>query len=325
MTDAATPSPAVDYTHSVDELLHCYTHLSKAAAALPLVSAMPLVWWFWAAIKFEIALIGDILLIVPINLVVFIRNLFPGRWSYRSFSWKYLKAIGTWIWAGECMIPSICVRPLTILMLHLHFRNRLSALRRIVVLETEFSEDSSKAALAKIDRAMEIWRPPVTIQSLLLTWTLPLVGPAFELWKLAVPASMMPAPAVTRFAIVTSVSYAFTIVGSSFLAKRGLILGAAGRDAFYPGFQPGPGTYLLERNILRSAGVETKEFPFDIAVLFGILVFGLVMHGSQAEFYGSIGVDYDAEQALYGALISAPILVVLMIVAWIRRGRLGRV
>lgn len=45
----------------------------------------------------------DVLLIIPVNAVIFLRNLFPGEWRYRSFSGRCWRYVITWLWRGEAL------------------------------------------------------------------------------------------------------------------------------------------------------------------------------------------------------------------------------
>lgn len=330
--------PKIDTYHttidaSVDELLQLYARIDKAAQSLPTVSAMPFVQLFWNSIKFCFALVGDILLIIP-NIVVFIRNLFPGRWSYKCFSWKFLKAAASWVWTGEVWIPSISFRPLSIGLLHWHFRNRLAALRRHIVLDSGFAGDMSKAPLAKIDRAIELWQPHATLKSILFVWILPLVGPVTSLWNWFFPENFSLPPLWIRFAVFISLSYALSILATSVIVKRGLMLGATGQAAHYPGFLPGPGAYAQEKKTLTALGLTASEFPLDAVVLFGSLILGMLTVSTQLEviheLYESFNLaPQEALEAQKNLQMKTNIMVfafwiVVGVVGLIRRRKLGR-
>ena len=91
-----------------------------------------------------------------------------------------------WFQVGEVPFHSF-YRPVVRSLLHWHFRRRLSALRQHILLETRFSEDAVKGALAKIDRAIDFWRLRITVGSVLFGWVLPLWGPALAAWRWAFP------------------------------------------------------------------------------------------------------------------------------------------
>ena len=278
-SETDTSPPGGDFERTVDELLQLYTRIDRATASLPTAS-VPILKYFWNVAKFFFALLGDILLIIPVNIAVVIRNVFPGRWSYKCFSWPYVKAAVCWVWMGECAIPGIFFRPLAVGLLHWHFRSRPSALRHQIVLETGFSEEGAKAALAKIDRAMDVWQQRATFRAIVLTWSLPLIGPITQLWQFSVrqfsvPVSLKPSPEAANYVVILSLTYAFVILSTAFLVKRGLMLGATSRGAYYPGFLPGPGGYMQERKILSALGLEVREFPLDVLSSLGSTLLGL--------------------------------------------------
>jgi hypothetical protein len=324
VTDPSPPSR--DYIHTVDDLLQLYSRVDKATASLPTASAMPFLKYTWTLVKLYFALIGDIILIVPINVIVFIRNIFPGRWSYKCFSCRYLKAVGCWIWTGECYLPTLFLRPLTIGLLHWHFRRRLSVLRHQLLMETGFSEDAAKPALAKIDRAMDVWQQRTTFRSIVLVWFLPLMGPVTQAWQSFVPVGLMPSPLWARYAAILSFSYALAFLGTAFLVKRGLMLGATGPDAYYPGFVPGPGGYLQEKTILSSLGLKVREFPLDSAILVGGFLLGFLTYKNQLDFFNELGIMNNQPQFshLWVQFAIVVIYIPIVVVSWIRRQKLGR-
>jgi hypothetical protein len=292
-----------------------------------MTSAMPFLKYMWAVVKFQFALFGDVLVSIPVNIVVFIRNILPGRWSYKCFSCRYLKAAARWLWMGESTVLVLFFRPLTIGLLHWHFRSRLSGLRHQIVLETGFSEDETRAAFAKIDRATDVWQQRTTLRSVVLTWCLPLIGPFTQFGQFFVPAGLMPSPVWARYAAILSVSYSLAILGSAFLVKRGLMLGATGHDAYYPGFVPGPGAYEQERKILNTLGLELREFPLDIAVLLGSFLLTLLTYRSQLEFLGKVTPNYHTPGTHFLRVQIAIMVVItltLTVVSSIRRKKLGR-
>jgi hypothetical protein len=312
------------YESGVDALIGHFTEIDKAADTLPLFTAMPYVWLLWSIIKLEFALIGDLLLIVPINIVVLLRNLLPGRWRYTCWSCKYFKAIGTWLWNGECVVPSICFRPLATFLLHQHFRNRLFVLRRRLLLQVSLSEEDSKVALAKIDRALAFWAT-ASFGTIILAWVLPLIGPAIELAKLLVPVDL---PGWSRPIGYFTVGYVFSVLATAYGVKRGLMLGASGPAALCLGFLSGAGGYKREREILQPLGLALSEFPLDAALLVLSLLFGLITFGSQMESYEAIfqtpkTLESPTTTTLVSVVIPA-IYTVGGVIALVRRKRLGR-
>jgi hypothetical protein len=110
-----------DYERVIDQLIRNYAQIDRAAGLLPSVSIMPYAKLLWSVVKFEFAVIGDVILIIPINVIVLIRNIFPGRWRYKSFCWPYIKAAAQWFWMGECSIPFFHIRVLSVFFAALAF------------------------------------------------------------------------------------------------------------------------------------------------------------------------------------------------------------
>ncbi len=189
MVESTTNEPAADFTAAVDEVLRFYNRLDDVAASLPTVSIMPFFKYSWVSFKFTFFLIVDIFLFIPVNAVVLIRNLIPGRWAIWSFSYSYFKAAARWVWNGECWVSLIVIRPLTAYLLHWHFYSRLQKIRRNLTKLTGFSEDVAKAAFAKVDCAINFWRP-AGAGVFTLTWLLPALAPAAALWKEVAPPSL---------------------------------------------------------------------------------------------------------------------------------------
>ena len=118
------------YDPAVEALISHFTRIDEAADTLPVFTAMPALRYGWASVKLTFALYGDLLLIVPINAVTLLRNIFPGHWRYTCWTCRYIKTIGAWILNGEVAVPLIHVRPVSTFFLHWHFRNRLAVVRR---------------------------------------------------------------------------------------------------------------------------------------------------------------------------------------------------
>jgi hypothetical protein len=311
------------YESAVDALISHFTEIDKAADTLPLLTAMPYVWFFWSSLKFSFALPGDLMLIIPINIVTLLRNLLPGRWRYTCWSCKYFKAIWTWFWNGECVFPFISFRPLVAFLLHQHFRNRLSVLRRRLLLEASLSEEGAKATLIKIDRALAFWAT-ASFGTIVLAWVLPLIGPAIELAKLLLPVNL---PGWSRPIGITTVVYILSVLIAAVCVKRGLMLGASGPAALYPGFWSGAQGYEREREILQPLGLALSEFPLDAALLVASLVFSLITVRSQMELYEAIfPFDQTAQEpATTLARFATPALYAVgIVIALARRKKLGR-
>jgi hypothetical protein len=255
--------------------------------------------------------------------VILIRNIFPGKWHYKSWSWKYFRAVGLWFWSGESSIILLQIRPLTIFFLHWHFRSRLSTLHHYLLLETSFSEDPAKAAIAKIDRAKAFWGQS-SFGSIILTWIIPLLGPFIEVVKLVVPFSL---PQWGSAVAIISVGYILNFPVSAFMAKRGLMLDGSGSTALYPGLLPGSGQYGRERDLFSSLGIKVSEFPIDITLLIIGAIFTFITYRLQFQLYGFLynTASWSPEtNVLIGRAIGTPFSVALVIVVWLRRQRLGR-
>ena len=68
------------------------------------------------------------------------------------------------------------------------------------------------------------------------------------------------------------------------------MLGASGRAIYFPGAISGNQGYDKEREILESVGINSREWPFDIALWFVSLAIGFVSYRTQSAFYQSLGV-----------------------------------
>jgi hypothetical protein len=234
---------------------------------------------------------------------------------------------------GEVWAPTINFRPLSTGLLHWHFRNRLAALRRHIVLDTGFAGDASKVTLAKLDRAIELWQPHTTIRSILFVWILPLVGPVTALWNWFFPANLSLPPLWTRYAVIISLSYALSILITGVIAKRGLMLGATGQAAYYPGFLLGQGAYAQERKILTALGLTASEFPLDVVLPFGGFVLGMLTLSTQLEVLHALYELHNIPQDSLEAQKRIQLIINIMfpafwicvaVVGLIRRKKLGR-
>jgi hypothetical protein len=78
-------NPDDAFVQATDNLLVLYRNLERHTLDLPLVSVLPVLIFFWSVVKFEFFLIIGIVLIIPVNFVILVRNLFPGHWRYRPF------------------------------------------------------------------------------------------------------------------------------------------------------------------------------------------------------------------------------------------------
>ena len=295
-----TPGQA-DYARAVDELLQLYTRIDLAAGALRIVD-------------------------VPImRQIVDVPIILATKRATSAF-------LGEWL-------AFISIRPLITRVLHWHFHHRLRALRRHILLETAFSEDPAKAALARIDRAIDFWKKHITAGLILFAWIPALV--AFAGSVIAVGKSLFPnvdlgaffaQPLVimTGFSFVLAV-YLLIFFSSAFVVKRGLMLGGKGRDAYYPGLLPGAGGYAREREILGALGLAVSEFPLDLVFIIPVMLGGVFIF---ADPLGSIISrvlvwvfgDTDAFGSTFqvGFLVWATFFAILILIIWFSRKKLGR-
>ena len=68
------------FAKATDSLIALYRGVERSTLDLPLVSFMPILIFMWAFLKFYFFFIIGIFLIIPVNLVILIRNVFPGHW-----------------------------------------------------------------------------------------------------------------------------------------------------------------------------------------------------------------------------------------------------
>jgi hypothetical protein len=88
--EAVVPPVASDYIYATKELTKLYKSINMSLLSLPIASAKPFFVSVSSIAKFSVGLIFDLFLFIPINIIVSVRNLFPGRWGYKSFSWPYI-------------------------------------------------------------------------------------------------------------------------------------------------------------------------------------------------------------------------------------------
>jgi hypothetical protein len=122
------------------------------------------------------------------------------------------------------------------------------------------------------------------------------------------------------------VSYAIGFVVSAFMFKRSLMLGASGRAIYFPGAISGNQGYGKEREILDSVGINTREWPFDIALLFISLGIGFASFRTQFAFYQSLlGMSVPAPSYNVGVmLVQGALFVMLTVLVLYRRRITGR-
>jgi hypothetical protein len=328
------------FVEATDNLIRLYRGIERTTLDLPLFSVMPALIFFWALLRFYFFLIVGLLLIVPVNVVILIRNFFPGHWRYRPFFLNHLRYVWLWIWRGETPIaPLVFVRPVLNVFMKGHFERRLRRLRLEILLSDGLSDAARSTLLTRLDAALERWKSPrfsVIFLTVLLPAIVALPGSYKQLveflglFEIRVPEGVvgnfvsehMSARAVLLIGSV-SLAYLVIIPITSFLGKRGLFLGAdAGRICF-PGGQEGRGVYSKEKEILDSVGIHGREVPIDFW-LFGVS-FVLSVPSLLLIFNDVKQSQPDVAVIQFWSVILQLLLtVVLLSVAVFRRQRTGR-
>jgi hypothetical protein len=168
-------NPDDAFVQATDNLLALYRNLERRTLDLPLVSVMPVLIFFWSLVKFEFFLMIGIVLIIPVNVVILIRNLFPGHWRYRPFFLTHIYYVWLWLWRGEApTAPFILIRPLLTVLMKGHFERRLRRLRLELVLNDALSDATRSALLGRLDAALERWKAP-RFTALFFTVVLPTI------------------------------------------------------------------------------------------------------------------------------------------------------
>jgi len=143
------------FTHATDSLIALYRTVERRTLDLPLISVMPLLIYLGEVLKFFFFLAVN-LFIIPVNLVILIRNFFPGYWKYRPFFLHQFCYLWLWVWRGEApIVPLIFVRPLFNAFVKGHFERRLRRLRLEITLHNEISDATRAALVGRLDAALE--------------------------------------------------------------------------------------------------------------------------------------------------------------------------
>src|ERR1700730_18427777 len=134
-------NPDDAFVQATDNLLVLYRNLERHTLDLPLVSVLPVLIFFWSVVKFEFFLIIGIVLIIPVNFVILVRNLFPGHWRYRPFFLTHIYYVWLWLWRGEAHIaPFIFMRRLLTILIREHFERALLCVRFGLVINDALSD-----------------------------------------------------------------------------------------------------------------------------------------------------------------------------------------
>ena len=306
---------------ALTELERLYRSIEKRSLSLPAFSLLPMAINLWNITKFYFCLWLDILLLLPMNAVILLRNLFPGKWRYRSFSGRYWRYTITWLWSGESPFAPIgVIRSLATFLLVSHFHNRIDSLKRYILLDDSLSDQDRPRVQTQIARMQELWKRPTATQ-MMYSYVLPASGPFIELYRFFFPSNFAPwVPTLVLFLI----TYSLAFVVSAFMVKRALMLGASGRALYFPGAIVGAGCYVKEREILGSLDVRKKEFPFDIAYTIVAFPIGYFISRPLANFYKSMGIATSPRTLLVEALIEGLAFALLAGLAVCRRNATGR-
>lgn len=337
---------------ATDDLIALYKSIERRTLDLPFVSFMPILIFFWAFLKLEFFLVIGFFLIIPTNLVILVRNLFPGHWKYRPFFLRHVKYGCLWVWRGEGPIaPSIFIRPLLNIFMKGHFANRLRRLRLEILLRDGLSDTTRSALLARLDAALERWKSP-RFRAIFFTVLLPGIISLPSWYKqlldflgsfgMHMPTDMianfvsnMPPGNLLYFGL-TALGYLLGISVTGFLAKRGLFIGMQPNRICFPGGQGGSGAYLKEREILGKIELRVSETPIDlwfagIGITVGTLSVVLApdyylawVKSSFSEYQGQASELLNLSIIIYWALFITIAAFGLITVAALRRRRTGR-
>jgi hypothetical protein len=295
-----------------------YKDVERRSFSLPTFSLSPFVIGMWNSIKAYVCSVLDIFLFVPMNVIIFVRNLFPGRWRYRSFSGSYWKYAITWLWRGEAFVfPFGVIRPLVTFMGIVHVYSRFRTIERCIYLDDTLAEQDRTDLNKKIAAVLDHWKRPTMVQ-VVYSYVLPVVGLLITVYKSFFSSEL---PQWVSFIGLSLLGYALTFVISAFMFKRSLMLGAAGRAVYFPGAIAGNQGYSKEREILDTVGIKTREWPFDIVLAFISFAIGFASFGMQIAFYKSVGIPVASSSANYATLAIQSVVIVMMTVLILYRRR----
>lgn len=308
-----------DLEISLTTLLSAYKKAERTLLALPAISFRPMWRYTWSTIKFSLFIYIDLLIMWLLNLIILLRNIFPGRWRYRWLTGPYLRTLVQWIKHGELALPFVSVRWLTRYLLHRHFQTRLDQLRRLIVLDDSVDDQEKTKLLSIVDNHVKLW-PTQGFVALLFAYVIPGIGFGFQILDKMIIYEM---PQWFQAATIMFMLYAFSIITTCFLTKRGLLLGANGADAYFPGLAPGQGAYGNETELfMRIGNVRPREFPLDY--LFYIV--GVFLNGVLYFVYGYYQTWPEDEATIQWYVIAGSQTIGLALASFClwRRRRLGR-
>jgi hypothetical protein len=332
------------FVQAADSLIALYRTVERSTLDLPFLSFMPMLIFFWAFCKFYFFLVVGVVLILPVNFIILIRNIFPGHWRYRPFFLTYVYYVWLWIWRGETpTAPLIFFRPLKA-----HFETRLRRLR-LEVLDSELSDGTRSTLLGRIDAALERWKAP-RVTAILYTLVLPAIISLPSWYKQLVEflgslGVRMPTDVVVNFIsenistdtliILAALSpgYLLTIPITSFLGKRGVFIGISPDRICFPGGQGGSGIYYSkEREILGAVGVRIREAPIDLWLFGFVLLLGWILVAvtwdhwvawAQSHYHDQ-NWERQLETQKFTSFITGGFIACMFFIAAFHRGRTGR-
>jgi hypothetical protein len=344
-SDAPRSDAEDTLVHAIDNLIGLYRSVERHALDLPGFSIMPALLFIWAILRFYFFFVIGIFLIVPTNLVILVRNLFPGHWRYRPFFLPHIYYVLIWLWRGEApTAPLIFIRPLLNVFMKMHFERRLRRLRLEIVLRDELSDTMRSTLLARVDSALERWKAPRFVAAF-FTALLPGII-SFPSWYKnssdalgslgiqVIPdgvanfiSQYMSADSL-RILTLTTLAYLIGVPITSFLAKRGLFIGRDSDRIWFPGGQAGAGIYAGEREILSSVGIHAREAAVDLWIL-GILgglnlLFLKIIVRDWMAIMGKYQSFWNEHNMLIWQTVYGISFIALVIFAAIRRQRTGR-
>jgi hypothetical protein len=308
---------------TLDALEALYKDVERRSFSLPTFSLSPFVIVSWSLIKFCVCWGLDVFLFLPMNAIIFVRNIFPGRWRYRSFSGSYWKYAINWLWRGEApTFPLGVIRPLVVFMETVHVYSRFRTIQRWIYLDDTLTDEGRTDLNEKIAAALDHWKRPTMVQ-VGYSYVLPVVPLLITVYEKFFPSEL---PQWVSFVGFFLLGYAIFFAVSAFMFKRSLMLGASGRAIYFPGAISGNQGYGKEREILDSVGIKTREWPFDIALFFISLAISYESSRTSSAFYQSLGMSVPAPSYNVGVLmlVESALFVMLAVLALYRRRTTGR-
>ncbi len=278
----------LNWDKSIKDIVNLYRDIERRSLAVPIFSIYPILISLWNVIKFEVFFLLDTVLLIPMNAVILIRNILPGKWRYRSFSYKYFKYGFLWIWRGETpSFPLVVVKPLVTLILGSHIRSRLKLLQRYIYLNDHLSDEERTSLISRLTIAQEHWKRPGII-NYIFSFVLPIVPLIIGIYRYKFPTDSH--NMWLNFVGLTLIIYAIAFLITAFIVKRGLMLGASGRATYFPGGIKDAYCYTEEKRIFGAIGILKKEFPIDMLLTFVSITIGIIFLKMFYKFYVSIGL-----------------------------------